>query len=73
MNKKQIQNKDIMEIRKRLLGAFNFAKIPNQWRVTVWRKPPNPRRGTSFKRKPMRGRSTIGSAIRTGSRSTTGR
>ncbi|EKY06044.1 hypothetical protein HMPREF9078_01600, partial [Capnocytophaga sp. oral taxon 380 str. F0488] len=27
INKRQIQNKDIMEIRKRLLGAFNFAKV----------------------------------------------
>ena len=42
-----------------------MPKIPNQWRVTVRRKPPNPRRGTSFKRKPMRGRSTIGSVSHT--------
>ena len=33
MNKRQIQNKEIMEVRKRLLGAFNFAKVWNFGKV----------------------------------------
>jgi len=33
MNKRQIQNKDIMKVRKRLLGAFNFGKVRNFGKV----------------------------------------
>ena len=45
MNKRQIQNKDIMEIRKRLLGAFNFAKNTKSMTSDSVAKAPEPPKG----------------------------
>ena len=45
MNKKQIQNKDIMEIRKRLLGAFNLAKNTKSMTSDSVAKAPEPPKG----------------------------
>ena len=45
MNKRQIQNKDIMEVRKRLLGAFNFAKNTQSMTSDSVAKAPEPPKG----------------------------
>ena len=45
INKKQIQNKDIMVIRKRLLGAFNFAKNTQSMTSDSVAKAPEPPKG----------------------------
>mgnify|MGYP000972098000 CR=1 FL=1 len=45
MNKRQIQNKDIMEVKKRLLEAFNFAKNTKSMTSDSVAKAPEPPKG----------------------------